>query len=903
MNVDVAKAAAKAEHAGKVYYFCCAGCAKKFAAEPEKYLSKKAETAAAAQVVGGGKMALPVLTAAHAGGGLPIVGSAPRVKDPVCGMMVDPQKAATKREHGGKTYVFCSVRCGERFEQEPEKFLAAPGTAGMEGHGPSAGRAGRTSEGRAESIPSGAEAPSPKGGVMSEPFLRQDKLKLRSPKPTDGEDRQTGADQRKVRYTCPMHPEVVQWGPGSCPKCGMALEPMDIVAEETGPDPEYVSMRLRFWVSAALSLPVLLLGMFGERLGLGISGAALHRIELALASPVVLWGGWPFFERFWTSLVNRSPNMFTLIGMGTGAAYLDSVAATVFPQWFPASFREASGAVPVYFEAAAVITTLVLLGQVLELRARQKTAGAIRGLLKLAPQVAHRIASTGAEEDVNLDQVVPGEKLRVRPGERVPVDGVVREGASAVDESMITGEAMPVEKGPGDHVTGGTLNASGSFLMEAQHVGSETLLARIVKMVSEAQRSRAPMQKLADRVAGIFVPAVIVAAVAAFLAWTIWGPEPRLAYALVSAVSVLIIACPCALGLATPMSIMVAVGRGAHAGVLIRNAEALETLAKVNVLVIDKTGTLTEGKPRVASMRVAGASGMGEDQLLRLAASVEQASEHPLARAIVQAAKERGLELETVTEFRATPGGGAEGRVEGKHVVVGTAKFLSERNASGVEGAERTLRESSEAAATGSRVFVAANDKLVGEILLADRVKASTPEAIRALQADGLEIVMLTGDRRESAEAIAKQLGIEQVEAEVLPEGKSEVVKRLKSEGKIVAMAGDGVNDAPALAAADVGIAMGTGTDVAMESAGITLVKGDLRGIVRARRLSRATVGNIKQNLGFAFLYNALGIPIAAGVLYPVLGLLLSPMIASAAMSFGSVSVIGNALRLRGVRL
>jgi len=698
-----------------------------------------------------------------------------------------------------------------------------------------------------------------------------------------------------------MHPEVVQWGPGSCPKCGMALEPMDIAAEEAGPDPEYVSMRLRFWVSAALTLPVLLLGMFGEHAGLSVSGASRHWIELALASPVVLWGGWPFFERFWASLMNRSPNMFTLIGMGTGAAYLDSVAATVFPQWFPASFRDAGGAVPVYFEAAAVITTLVLLGQVLELRARQKTAGAIRELLKLAPQVAHRIEGAGAEADVKLDAVMPGNQLRVRPGERVPVDGTIREGASAVDESMLTGEPMPVEKGAGDNVTAGTLNTSGSFVMEAQRVGSETLLAHIVKLVSEAQRSRAPMQRLADKVAGIFVPAVVAAAIAAFAVWAIWGPEPRLAHALVSAVSVLIIACPCALGLATPMSIMVAVGRGAHAGVLIRNAEALETLAKVNVLVIDKTGTLTEGKPRVASLKAVKGSGIGEDELLKLAASVEQASEHPLARAIVLAAKEKGLTLEAATHFRATPGGGAEGRVAGRRVLAGTAKFLRSRNTSGLETAEPVPANGENAAA--SAVLLAVDEKFAGAILLSDHVKESALGAIRALQRDGLEILMVTGDRRETAEAIAQQLAIKRVQAEVPPDRKAEAVQRLKNEGKIVAMAGDGVNDAPALAAAHVGIAMGTGTDVAIESAGITLVKGDLQGIVRARRLSRATVGNIKQNLGFAFLYNALAIPIAAGVLYPALGLLLSPMIASAAMSFSSVSVIGNALRLRRAKL
>jgi Cu+-exporting ATPase len=869
MTVDPKKAAAKIERDGRTYYFCGAGCAKRFAAEPARYLNPKAGTAVAGGAGTATKIPLPLLNSAKPGGGLPILGGAPKVKDPVCGMMVDPQKAATKREHTGKTYHFCSPRCGERFEQDPERFLAAPGTAGMEmhSHGPNAAGHG--------AIPAQVAAKKP------------------------------SAEESKIRYTCPMHPEVVQWGPGSCPKCGMALEPMDVIAGEEGPDPEYVSMRLRLWVSTALSLPVLLLGMFGEHLSMGIPPNVLHWVELLLATPVVLWGGWPFFERLWASLVNRSPNMFTLIGMGTGAAYLDSLAATIFPQWFPPSFREANGSVPVYFEAAAVITTLVLLGQVLELRARQKTSGAIRGLLKLAPQVAHRIASGGAEEDIGLEQVVPGDRLRVRPGERVPVDGVVREGASAVDESMLTGEPMPVEKQPGDRVTGGTLNASGSFVMEAERVGSETLLAHIVKLVSEAQRSRAPMQRLADKVAGIFVPAVVLAAVLTFVAWATWGPEPRLAHALVSAVAVLIIACPCALGLATPMSIMVAVGRGAHAGVLIRNAEALETLARVDTLVVDKTGTLTEGKPRVANVDSLKEKPSARDHLLWLAACVEQASEHPLARAIVTAAREKGIKLAEVKEFHSVPGGGAKGKVLGDDVLVGTMRFLEERGVRTEDSAPRNLSMNVglERAGGVSFVFVSVNGELAGVIALADMLKTTTPEAVRALREDGLRIVMLTGDRRESADAIAKQLGIEEVVAEVRPEQKGEIILRLKREGRIVAMAGDGVNDAPALAAAEVGIAMGTGTDVAMESAGITLIKGDLRGIVRARRLSRATIGNIKQNLAFAFLYNALGIPIAAGALYPVLGLLLSPMIASAAMSFSSVSVIANALRLRRASL
>ena len=773
--------------------------------------------------------------------GLPILPAAPREKDPVCGMMVDPQKAAGKVEHGGKTYYFCSARCAERFRNEPEKFLAAPGTAGME--------------------------------HKAAPVAVQ-------------------AGSKNVRYTCPMDPEIVQIGPGICPKCGMALEPMDIVAEEQA-DPEYESMRKRFWVSVALSLPLLVLSMFGEMLGLQLQAGTKNAIELLLATPVVLWCGWPFFERFWSSLVNRSPNMFTLIGLGTGAAYLYSVVATLFPQVFPASFRDMHGGVAVYFEAAAVIITLVLLGQVLELRARQRTSGAIRELLHLAPQIAH-LVSAGTERDVPLEQVKPGDALRVRPGERVPVDGVVREGASAVNESMVTGEPLPVEKAAGDKVTGGTLNASGSFVMVAERVGSDTLLARIVKLVSEAQRSRAPMQRLADKVAGYFVPGVVAAAILAFVGWATWGPEPRMANALLAAVAVLIIACPCALGLATPMSIMVAVGRGASAGVLVRNAEALETLARVDTLVIDKTGTLTEGKPHLTNIQVLQGSKLPESALLSLAASVERASEHPLARAIVRAAEERKLPLAPVTEFQASPGGGVKGSVLGKQVLAGTARFLSLQGIVPEAGSDSNDAESGSTA-----IHVAVDGRLAGVLSLSDEIKASTPEAIRALREEGLRVVMLTGDRREAAKKVAAQLGIDEFEAEVLPEQKTDVINRLKAEGRIVAMAGDGINDAPALAAAHVGIAMGTGTDVAIESAGITLVKGDLRGIVRARKLSRATLRNIKQNLGFAFLYNALGIPIAAGVFYPVFGWLLSPMIASAAMSFSSVSVITNALRLR----
>jgi len=699
-----------------------------------------------------------------------------------------------------------------------------------------------------------------------------------------------------------MDPEIVQIGPGSCPICGMALEPVDVFAEVEA-DPEYESMRMRFWVCAAFSLPVLLLSMLGDSLGLHLAPTIKNGIEFILATPVVLWGGWPFFRRFWSSLLNRSPNMFTLIGLGTGAAYLDSLAATFFPEIFPASFRGMDGAVPVYFEAAAVITTLVLLGQVLELRARQRTSGAIRALLNLAPQQAHLVAADGAEKEVALDQVKRGDRLRVRPGDRVPVDGVIREGASAVDESMVTGEPMPVEKVAGDNVTGGTLNTSGSFIMEAVRVGNETMLAQIVKLVSEAQRSRAPLQRLADKVSGYFVPGVVAAAVLAFFGWAVFGPEPRLAHGLVAAVAVLIIACPCALGLATPISIMVAVGRGAHAGVLIRNAEALETLAKVDTLVVDKTGTLTEGKPQVAAIAVAPESGLSKDGLLWLTASVERASEHPLARAIVRKAEQQGVELATVTEFQASPGGGASGRVLNDLVLVGTWKFLQERNVPRPEGLELKLDFGVTTASSSTLVYVAVGQKLAGALALTDQVKESTPEAIRALRAEGLRIQVLTGDQRASASVIAKELGLTDIESEVRPQQKNEIIQRLRKAGRIVAMAGDGINDAPALAAAHVGIAMGTGTDVAIENAGITLLKGDLRGIVRARKLSRATIRNIKQNLAFAFLYNIIGIPIAAGVFYPIFGWLLSPMIASAAMSFSSVSVIANALRLRKVSL
>ncbi len=672
---------------------------------------------------------------------------------------------------------------------------------------------------------------------------------------------------------------------------------MDIAAEET-PDAEYISMRNRFWFSAILTVPVLVLGMFGEKLGLPLSGELRNWIELLLSTPVVLWGGWPFFERFWSSLVNRSPNMFTLIGLGTGAAFLDSIVATIFPQVFPASFREMDGSVPVYFEAAAVITTLVLLGQVLELRARAKTSSAIRALLKLAPQTAHRLDDGNTEQDIALDLVQKDDRLRVRPGERIPVDGTLLEGASAVDESMLTGEPMPVEKSVRDQLTGGTLNTSGSFVMRAERVGSETTLAQIVKLVSEAQRSRAPMQRLADKVAAIFVPAVVAAAILTFIAWSLIGPQPRLAHALVNAVAVLIIACPCALGLATPMSIMVAVGKGAHAGVLIRSAEALEKLAAVDMLVMDKTGTVTEGRPEVARVGLWGGVQMSQDELLGLAASAENLSEHPVARAIVRAAKSKNIPIALATEFRSTAGGGVEAYVRNSKVIVGSPDFLRQKH---VEFSA-PLNPMSEAEGV-TKVYVARDGSLVGSLLFIDPLKTEAKSAIRALRDDGIRVVMLSGDNQGAATKIARLTEIDEAHGNATPESKAEFVRSAKREGKIVAMAGDGINEAPALAAAAVGIAMGTGTDVAIESAGITLLKGDLGGILRARKLSRATIRNIKQNLLFAFLYNALGIPIAAGILYPFFGWLLSPMIASAAMSFSSVSVIANALRLRSLKL
>ena len=703
----------------------------------------------------------------------------------------------------------------------------------------------------------------------------------------------------RVEYTCPMHPEILRDGPGDCPLCGMALEPR-VVSLEPEANPELIDMTRRFRIGAVLTLPlvVLAMGHMLPPLAAVVPAQVSAWVQLVLATPVVLWAGWPFFQRGWASLVSRNLNMFTLIALGTGAAYAFSLVATLAPGIFPAAFRDAQGAVGVYFEAAAVIVVLVLLGQVLELRARERTGGALRALLDLAPKVALRVTAEGADESLPLELIQVGDLLRVRPGEKVPLDGEVVEGASAVDESMVTGEALPVEKAPGAKVIGGTLNGSGSFVLRAEHVGSETLLARIVQMVAQAQRSRAPIQRVADRVAGVFVPAVVAVAVVAFGLWALFGPPPSLAHALVAAVSVLIIACPCALGLATPMSIMVGSGRGAQAGVLIKDAAALERLEQVDTLVVDKTGTLTEGRPAVQA--VAPRGGLEEGELLRLAASLERGSEHPLARAILDAAEARGLALERSEDFRSETGRGVRGRVAGRRVALGNARLLA---GLGLDDAEVAQDAEGLRAEGQTVVYLVVEGKLAGLIGVADPIKATTPAALEALRGAGLRVVMLTGDNRTTAEAVARRLGIAEFEAEVLPGDKAAAVARLQAEGAVVAMAGDGVNDAPALAAADVGIAMGSGTDIAIESAGVTLVRGDLAGIVRARRLSRATLGNIRQNLFFAFVYNALGVPLAAGALYPVFGLLLSPMIAAAAMSLSSVSVIGNALRLRRIRL
>jgi Cu+-exporting ATPase len=761
------------------------------------------------------------------------------VVDPVCGMRIDPAKTPHHHSHQDHTYSFCSASCRSKFIADPAKYLREPDAE------PAPALAGAT-------------------------------------------------------YTCPMHPQIRQIGPGSCPICGMALEPVN-VGEEAGPSAELIDMTRRFWIGAVLAVPTVILEMGGH-----LPGLNLHRyvspqvsvwMQFLLATPVVLWAGWPFFVRGWASVRNRSLNMFSLIALGIGAAYAYSLAATFAPGLFPETLR-IDGVVPVYYEAAAVITVLVLLGQVLELRAREQTGSAIRALLNLAPKTARRIGDNGNDQEIPLEQVRIGDRLRIRPGDSMPVDGAVEEGKSAVDESMVTGESLPVEKEPGAKVIGGTINGTGSIIMRAEKVGADTMLARIVHMVAEAQRSRAPIQRLADIVAAWFVPAVLLVAVVAFIAWMIWGPPPAFTYALVAAVSVVIIACPCALGLATPMSIMVGVGKGATAGVLIRNAEALERFEKIDTLVVDKTGTLTEGKPRVVA--VAPAEGFDEATVLSLGASLERSSEHPLAAAIVASAKQRGIDIKDVTDFSSVTGKGLTGAIDGQKVAVGNAKLLHDLGVASAD-LERQAEELRRDGATA--MFVTVDGRAAGIIAVADPIKATTPAALASLRADGIRIIMLTGDNRTTAAAVAAKLGIVDIEAEVLPEQKNAIVRRLRAEGRVVAMAGDGVNDAPALAEADVGVAMGTGTDVAMQSAGVTLVKGDLAGIARARALSRATMRNIRQNLVLAFVYNVLGIPIAAGVLYPAFGLLLSPIVAAAAMSFSSVSVIANSLRLRFARL
>ncbi|HWY53693.1 MAG TPA: heavy metal translocating P-type ATPase [Terriglobales bacterium] len=827
--------------------------------------------------------------------------SATLVKDPVCGMNVDSDTAKHRFERAGKSYYFCCSQCAEKFKADPEKYLAQatrPASSSLVTLGVPAVRLS-AAQVTSPSVELGK--PADRANYVC-PMCPQVRASKPGPCPSCGMalERETPLTAMRTEYTCPMHPEIVRPNPGSCPICGMALEPRTVSATEEE-NPELRDMARRFWISLTLTVPLLAIAMADMLPGMPVEHAVpagwLPWIELLLATPVVLWGGWPFFQRGWASIVNRSTNMFTLIAMGTGVAYVFSLIATVVPGIFPASFRNMNGTPPVYFEAAAAIVTLVLLGQALELRARSRTGAAIRALLNLSPKTA-RILRDGTEQDIPLDQVKPGDRLRVRPGEKIPVDGVVLEGTSSVDEAMITGESMPVVKEPGSRVIGGTVNATGSFVMRAEHVGSETLLARIVQMVSQAQRSRAPIQRLADRVAAWFVPTVIAAAVLTFIVWSLVGPEPRLAHALVNAVAVLIIACPCALGLATPMAIMVGTGRGARTGVLIKNAEALEILEKVNTLVFDKTGTLTEGKPSVES--VVAVSGLDEKELMRLVASLEQGSEHPLASAIVAAAKQNNIPLASATSIQSHTGVGISGKVEEKGVSAGNERLFQQLRLPIdplKQGAEELRRNGQ------TVIFVAVDGRPAGLIGIADPVKPSALQALRDLKAAGLRIVMLTGDSRSTAQAVAAKLGIDEFEAEVLPDKKSEVVRRLQKEGRIVAMAGDGINDAPALAQADVGIAMGTGTDVAMESAGVTLVKGDLAGILRARKLSQATMRNIRQNLFFAFVYNLLGVPIAAGVLYPLFGLLLSPIFAAAAMSFSSVSVITNSLRLRKVEL
>jgi len=838
MTVDPASAAGSHEHKGQRYYFCGLSCLERFKADPERVLQPQLVSAAKPTT----RKPLTMLQPA------PVI-MGPVAVDPVCGMTVQQATAAGSYEFQGKTYYFCAASCLTKFRAEPNYYLTPPDQ-----------RAPRVT-------------PVPSGGV--------------------------------VEYICPMDPEVLETKPGACRICGMALEPKVVSLNDEG-NPELEDMTRRFWVCLGPSILVVFSAMIemvpGFSFPEALTGSTRNWVQWLLATPVVLWGGWPFFQRGWLSVVNRAPNMFTLIAMGTGAAYGYSTVATVAPALLPSSFKLHDGSVAVYFEAAAIITVLVLLGQVLELKARSQTSSAIRSLLRLAPKTARLIKSGGQEEDVPLEHIHVGNYLRVRPGERVPVDGMVQEGTTSVDESMITGESIPVQKTVGMRVTGGTINGTGGMVMVAERVGRDTMLARIVQMVGEAQRSRAPIQRLADVAASYFVPLVVATALITAVAWAIWGPEPKLAYALVNAVAVLIIACPCALGLATPMSIMVGTGRGATVGVLVKKAEALEVFGKVDTLVIDKTGTLTEGKPKLLSVLVV--PPWSEADLLRLAASLERSSEHPLAVAVVAGAEARGVARVPVEQFRSVTGKGVTGTVDGRRIAIGTVAFLQ----IDVGIASQSLAQLDDKAASLRRegqtmLFVAIDEQVAGVLGVADPIKVSTQGAVKELMAEGIRVVMVTGDHRDTADAVARQLGIEEVMAGVLPDQKGQIVAQLKSQGRVVAMAGDGINDAPALASADVGLAMGTGTDTAIESAGITLIKGDLRGLLRARRLSQATMRNIRQNLLFAFLYNVIGVPVAAGVLYPVWGLLLSPMIASAAMTFSSVSVISNALRLRQVDL
>ena len=845
MTVDPANAAGSSRIGDQTFYFCSASCKQKFNADPAAY------------------------------GVTPPASD--EIVDPVCGMTISKADAVGSSEYGGTTYYFCNPSCKTKFDADPATYTG-----------------GKRPEPK----------PAPAGAMYvcpMDPEVRQDKPGACPKCGMALESEMVTAPATKTEWTCPMHPEIVRDAPGACPICGMALEPRTVTLEED--NPELKDMTRRFWVSTALTVPLVIFAMLRhlpaahDLLGHTLLSWAPW-IELALATPVVLWGGWPFFERAWTSVVNRHLNMFTLIGLGVAVAFVYSLIATVAPNLFPPTFRDAMGHVGVYYEAAAAIVALVLLGQVMELRARSRTGAAIRALLGLAPKTARRVTPDGREQDVALEEVQPGDILRIRPGEKIPVDGTVTEGTSNVDESMVTGEPLPVEKTGGDRLIGATVNGTGSLLMRAERVGADTLLSQIVNMVAQAQRSRAPIQKLADQVSAWFVPTVIAVALITFAVWAFVGPEPRLVFAIVNAVAVLIIACPCALGLATPMSVMVAAGKGATAGVLFRNAEAIEVLRTVDTLVVDKTGTLTRGKPELAS--VVAVNGFDEAELLRLAASVERASEHPLAAAIIAGAESRGATVRAATEFASITGKGVRGVVDGKRVALGNRALLEELR---VDARDLTERAEKLRGDGQTVMFVVIDDKPAGLIGVADPVKETTPDAIRELHAAGLRIVMLTGDSKTTAQAVAKKLGIDEVIAEVLPDQKADAIKRLQQQGRVVAMAGDGINDAPALAQAEVGIAMGTGTDVAMEAADVTLVKGDLRGIVRARRLSNATMSNIRQNLFFAFVYNALGVPIAAGVLYPFLGVLLSPMIAAAAMAFSSVSVIGNALRLRRARI